>query len=86
MKNGLYIDKAGTKRWYKDDLFHREDGPASEYPNGTKEWWLNDQLHRLDGPAIEWYDGTKFWYIDGKSIHCNSNEEFLRLVKLKEFW
>jgi hypothetical protein len=28
MKNGLIVDKDGTKRWYKNDQYHREDGPA----------------------------------------------------------
>ena len=30
--------------------WHREDGPAIEYPNGTKEWWLNGIQYN----CLEW--------------------------------
>jgi hypothetical protein len=63
MKNGLIIDKYGTCRYYKDDLLHREDGPAIEYA-----------------------DGSKWWCLNGEIIDCQSNEEFLKLVKWKSFW
>jgi len=36
------LDKYGSKHWYKDDLLHREDGPAVELPDGTKKWWYKD--------------------------------------------
>jgi hypothetical protein len=83
MKNGLKIDKYKTKRYYKDDLLHREDGPAVEYPNGDKFWYINNKLHREDGPATEFYSGTKYWYLDGKEIDCKNNEEFLKIVKYR---
>ena len=41
MKNGLIIDKDGNKRWYLNDLLHREDGPAFECTNGNKYWYLD---------------------------------------------
>jgi hypothetical protein len=65
MKNGLIIDQLG-KRYFLNDLIHREDGPAVEYSNGGKEWWLHNQLHREDGPAIEYLNGDKTWWINGK--------------------
>ena len=43
-------------------------------------------LHREDGPAFVFVDGTKYWYLYIKQIQVSSNEEFLRLVKLKAFW
>ena len=86
MKNGLSIDHNGFKHWYKDNLHHREDGPAIEYLSGTKCWYQNGKRHRLDGPAVEWFDGGKQWYLDGEQVICKTNEEFLRLVKLKAFW
>ena len=55
-----------TKRYYKDNKLHREDGPAVEYPNGYKEYYINDKLHREDGPAVECANGDKFYYIDNK--------------------
>ena len=33
----------GTKEWFLNGKYHREDGPAIEYTNGTKFWYLNDQ-------------------------------------------
>ena len=62
------IDPDGSKCWYLDGKYHREDGPAIEYPNGTKYWYLNGKRHREDGPAIEWASGTKFWYLNGKQV------------------
>ena len=86
MKNGLIVDYIGNKRWFKDGLNHREDGPAIEWVDGGKSWYLNDLYHRIDGPAIEWSNGYKEWYIHGEYIPCKTNEEFLRLVKMKVFW
>jgi hypothetical protein len=63
-KNGLYINGAGTKKYYSHGLLHRIDGPAIEYINGTKEWYQNGELHRIDGPAIEGGD-TVEWYVHG---------------------
>ena len=58
----------GTKHWYQNGQWHREDGPAIENANGTKYWYLNGQLHREDGPAIEYADGTKYWYLNGQDL------------------
>ena len=60
------IDKLGTKRWYKNGLKHRDNGPAIEYYNGTKFWHKNDLKHRDDGPAVEYSGGDKLWYRHGK--------------------
>jgi hypothetical protein len=58
-------DKAEALNWLIS-IFHREDGPAVEWPNGTKRWYLNGKLHREGGPAVEDANGTKFWYLNGK--------------------
>lgn len=29
----------GTRYWYKEGLFHRENGPGVEYKDGTKRWY-----------------------------------------------
>jgi len=65
MKNGLIIDKDGSKFWYLNDVLHREDGPAEEWADGDKYWYLNGLRHREDGPACEWADGDKYWYLNG---------------------
>ena len=64
---GEYVEASdGSKRWYLNGEFHREDGPAYVHPNGSKQWWLNGELHREDGPAIENFDGTEVWYLNGE--------------------
>ncbi len=64
MKDGLQIDDYGTKYWYKDDRYHRDnDLPACEYSDGTKYWYQHGKLHRdNDLPAKEYSNGTKCWY------------------------
>jgi len=57
-----------AKRWYLDELLHREDGPAIEYTNGDKYWWLNGKLHRENGPAVEWSNGDKYWFLNGEEV------------------
>ena len=37
----MLLDSDGTKRWCLNNKYHREDGPAIEYPNGRKYWFLN---------------------------------------------
>lgn len=68
MRNGLHIHSNGTKMWYKNDLLHREDGPAIEYMDGTKHWCKDGKYHRNNGPAIEYSSGTKEWHQDGLLI------------------
>jgi hypothetical protein len=74
----------GSKEWYIHGVRHRSDGPAIEYSYGTNIWFQNGSIHRLDGPAIEDNDGDNYWYINGQKINCKTNEEFLRIVKMKE--
>ncbi len=83
--NGLVVN-CRDKFWFLDGKYHREDGPAIEFVDGDKQWWLNGELHREDGPACEHADGYKSWFYHGKLINCKTNEEFLKLVKLKAFW
>jgi hypothetical protein len=61
----LTINEDGIKFWRLNGLFHRDDGPAVEYPDGSKEWCVNGKLHRTDGPALEYFDGGEFWFIKG---------------------
>jgi hypothetical protein len=74
----------GSKYWYVNGKFHREDGPAWASRSGSKTWYINGKLHKLDGPAIDWTNDHKEWWIDGEQIYCKDNEEFLRIVKIKE--
>lgn len=76
LKNGRNILEPGDKIdgeellvevvvWIKDGKYHREDGPAIEWPSGNKEWYLDGKCHREDGPAVE-YLGLRQWFINGK--------------------
>jgi hypothetical protein len=38
----------GTKYWYLNGKYHREDGPALEYSNGNKYWYLNGKKISLE--------------------------------------
>jgi len=82
----LKVDADGTKWWYLNGNFHREDGPAIELANGEKRWYLNGKRHREDGPAIEYSNGAKCWYLNGKRLNCSDNQEFLRIVKIIAIW
>jgi hypothetical protein len=77
MKNGKYVDSKRIERWYKDDKFHREDGPAVIWPDGYQEWYKNGNLHREDGPAIMVLYGTQYWYKDGK-LHREDEPAIIR--------
>jgi len=71
----------GSKYWYLNGQYHREDGPAIEYTDGDKFWYLNGQRHRVGGPAIERADGSKSWFLNGKEL---TKEEFNNRTKTKE--
>ena len=73
-KDGLRINKYGTKIWYKDGLVHREDGPAIIWPDGSNFWYKDDIFHRDDGPAIICPDGTDFWYKDGNPYKPSAHD------------
>ncbi len=36
----------GTKWWYKNGFFHREDGPAIEFSKNYKYYYLNGTLYQ----------------------------------------
>ena len=41
----IKIDIYGTKCYYLNNLLHREDGLAIEYPDGDKIWYLNGIMY-----------------------------------------
>ena len=79
-------NKHRIKIWYLHGQRHRENGPAVEYDDGSTIWYHHGQLHREDGPAVEYANGEKYWHYHGKQIHCDSQEEFARLIKLRALW
>ena len=85
MKKYITKTELGTKTYYKDKemtIFHREDGPAIEWPNGDKSWYLNDKLHRMGGPAVEYNTGKKVWYVSDVPIFVmNANGSIARRME-----
>jgi len=81
MLNGLIINKFGDKKYYLNDKYHREDGPAFEGLNGCKSYYINGIRHREDGPAIDDDDGFKFYYLNG--IHY-SEEDYWKEIKRRK--
>ena len=77
----MKVDADGSKHWYLNGKWHREDGPAIEDANGSKFWYLNGELHREDGPAIEDADGIKCWYLNGNRV---SWQEVFKNAKTQE--
>ena len=64
-KSKMIINESGNKKWYLNDLLHREDGPAIKQTNEYKAWYLNGKLHRINGPAVKCANGNKYWYLNG---------------------
>ena len=71
MKYDIKIDTSGNKRYYVNNVLHREDGPAVEYASGEKFWYNNGLLHREEGPASVLYGEFKYWYLNGKCYGVN---------------
>jgi hypothetical protein len=84
-RNGLILDGAGNKFYYKDGLHHREDGPAIEYTDGYKIWCINGNTTREDGPAVINQYGQEFWYLNNICINVKSQKEFEQYKKLIAF-
>lgn len=40
MRNGKYQTE-NSEYWYKEDVLHREDGPALIFGDGTVDWYLH---------------------------------------------
>lgn len=56
------------RHWYKNNILHREDGPAIEYPNGENYWYLEGRRYRqinLEDYVVLNHDKGKYgimWY------------------------
>ena len=58
---GIVEFSSGTKCWFKDGKFHREDGPAIEYPNGVSYFYFEDkgynEINLKDYVVLDHYQG-----------------------------
>ena len=79
--------KKGVAYWIRDDLPHREGGPAYvrlEEEGGGMEWFIDGKLHREGGPAIIYKNGITQWWLNGEFhredgpalIYPNGDEEW----------
>ena len=66
--SGSITDTHRIKRWFKDGVMHRDDGPTIIYPDGKQVWYKYNRRHRDDGPAVIYPNGDQFWYKEGE-IH-----------------
>jgi hypothetical protein len=83
MKNGKIEYENGITKWYRNDMLHRDDGPAVTYADGYKAWYQNGKRHREDGPSIIFSspeDSPVAWYLNDKPV--KDVEEFVKLVKI----
>jgi len=85
MKNGMIVDTDGTKRHFKNDQLHREDGPALVDADGMQKWYINGELHREDGPALVDADGMQKWYINGE-LHREDGPAFVGGNGSQQWW
>lgn len=76
LRDNPVIDVFGNRRWHKDDMLHRLDGPACEYANGDQYWYKYGKRHRLDGPAMAYSRTGKQWFIEG----VEHTEEQVRML------
>jgi len=83
-KNGKYKELFGIY-YYKNDILHREDGPAIIYKSNTKSWYINGKKHRIGAPAIEWSNGDKEWLINDE-FHREDGPAIEYATGHKEWW
>ena len=75
-KNGK-VEDGELIKYYKNDLLHREDGPAVEHKNGNALWFIDGKLHNQNGPA-KIISGKESYYLYNKEY---SKEDWL-LIRL----
>lgn len=88
MKNGKIITKVEGKKntfYYKDDVLHRETGPAAIYHNGTKTWYKEGKKHRVGAPAHIWNNGNIEWFFEGMR-HCETGPALIYPGRKEEYY
>lgn len=75
----------GDKCWYKNNLLHREDGPANIGEDGYESWYFEGKRHREDGPAQIFSNGTKIWY-KKNNYHREDGPAVIYPNGEKEWW
>lgn len=82
---GCLVDTDGTKRYFQNGAYGREDDlPSIESADGSLHWYIPNPergqprerdavQHRIGGPAIERANGDRLWYQMGK-LHRDDDE------------
>jgi hypothetical protein len=80
----------GIVKWHdnsisyiKNNLCHREDGPAYIGCYGTKAWYFEGLLHNLNGPARIFPDGREEYWVYGNPTTKEAIEFLRDMIKLK---
>ena len=48
------INPNGHKAWFKEDMWHRETGPARTWASGRKEYWFRNEVYYEITSDLEW--------------------------------
>ena len=59
-----------SKKWYKDGVLHRDNGPAIDLSDGTKVWYTNGKREKLEYAFghVEYYKNNILHKEDGPAI------------------
>lgn len=85
----IWHDGDGLARNMEHRIFGRDtdllaDGLYIE--DYSRHYYSEGRLHRLDGPAISNPEtGYNQWVFKGQYIQCESQEEFVKMIKLLVF-
>jgi len=44
----IWEHRDGSRFWYKDGMYHREDGPAIDHVGGYRVWYLNGKRYIMN--------------------------------------
>ena len=80
-EDGTVVYYIGDRR---DNIFHREDGPAIKSPNGDEEWYYEGVRHRDGGPAVKDRWG-EYWFSNG-IVHRDGAPAVTRKNGDLEYW
>lgn len=58
------VTEIGKVLWYKDDIIHREDGPAVTFPNGNVQFFLDGKYYRFE----KWIEITPHKFSDEEKV------------------
>ena len=80
-EDGTVVYYIGDRR---DNIFHREDGPAIKALNGDEEWYYEGVRHRDGGPAVKDRWG-EYWFSNGL-VHRDGAPAVIRKSRDIEYW